>query len=126
METQKRGLSIDTERLESDCLISIKSQGKLTHQDYVALTPVIDSALSTVKDPQIKLFMDITELDGWELRALWDDFRLGLKHGKKFHKVAIYGYIRCGNFLAKIGSLFIAGEIKFFDHESDALEWLNE
>jgi len=30
----------------------------------------------------------MTELQGWELRAAWDDFKIGLKHGGDFEKVA--------------------------------------
>jgi hypothetical protein len=30
--------------------------GKLTHEDYNTITPLIDSALDGVKDPKVKVF----------------------------------------------------------------------
>ena len=36
------------------------------------------------------------------LRALWDDCKLGLRHGKKFSRVAIYGNKAWLKYAAKI------------------------
>ncbi len=91
MRIQRHGLSIGIERSDSDFFLSLKAVGKLSHEDYKIMTPMIDSALSTVKEPQVKVLIDGTELEGWELRAAWDDFKLGLKHGNEFMKIAIYG-----------------------------------
>jgi len=52
---------------------------------------MIDSALAKVKAPKVKVLIDGTELEDWEPRAAWDDFKLGLKHGNEFVKIAIYG-----------------------------------
>ena len=40
---------------------------------------------------KIRAYVDITELEGWELQAAWDDFKLGLKHNKEFCRVAVLG-----------------------------------
>ena len=87
---------------------------------------MIDSALAEVKSPKVRAFIDGTELDGWEARAGWDDFKLGLKHGNQFEKIAIYGNKKWQQLSAKVGNWFIAGEIKFFDNDSDAIAWLKE
>ncbi len=52
---------------------------------------MIDNALNGVKDAKVKVFIDGTQLEGWELRAAWDDFKLGLKHKNEFEKIAILG-----------------------------------
>jgi len=87
---------------------------------------MIDAALSEVKEPQVKVLLDATELEGWELRAAWDDFKLGLKHGNEFIKIAIYGNKSWQETIAKIGSWFISGEVRYFERGEDALIWLNE
>ena len=56
----------------------------------------------------------------------WDDFKLGLKHGNEFEKIAIYGNKNWQEITAKIGAWFISGEVKYFESEDDALAWLNE
>lgn len=122
---QKHGLSIGIERVDNDFFLSLKAVGKLTHEDYLHITPMIDAALKEVPHPKVKVLVDAYELEGWEVRAAWDDFKLGLKHGHEFDRIAIYGDKRWQEMMAKVGTWFISGEIKYFDDFGLALEWLN-
>ncbi|SFV51467.1 hypothetical protein MNB_SV-6-769 [hydrothermal vent metagenome] len=126
MKFEKHGLTIGIERVENNFLLSLKASGKLTHEDYEMITPMIDSALSEVKDPKVKAIIDATQLDGWEPRAAWDDFKIGLKHGNEFEKIAIYGNKDWQKFAAKIGSWFMSGEIKYFNDYDEAIRWIQE
>ncbi len=126
MKFKRHGLSIGIARTGDDYFLSLTAQGTLTHKDYEIITPMIDSALAEVKDPKVKVLVDGTELEGWEARAAWDDFRLGLKHGREFEKIAVYGNKKWQEFAVKVGSWFTAGEVKYFENENDALSWLNE
>lgn len=126
MKLEQHGLSIGIVRTGEEFFLSLKAQGKLTHKDYERITPMIDSALAEVKEPKVKVFIDGTELEGWEARAAWDDLKLGLKHGNEFEKIAICGNKKWQEYAAKIGSWFIAGDIKYFENESEALAWLHE
>jgi len=91
MTTSRHGLSIGIERINSSFFLKLKATGKLTHEDYKIIDPLIDAALNGIKQPKIKALIDGTELEGWELQAAWDDFKLGLKHNNEFEKIAIYG-----------------------------------
>ncbi len=124
MSATKHGLSIGIEKIDDEFFLSLKAVGRLTHEDYETIAPMLDSALSAVKEPKIKAIVDGTELEGWELRAAWDDFKLGLKHGSEFEKIAIYGNKNWQQIAAKIGSWFISGEAKYFENYDDALAWL--
>lgn len=126
MKPKRHGLSIGIERIGDRFFLYLRAQGKLTHRDYEMITPMIDSALAGVKNPKINALIDGTELEGWEARAAWDDFRLGLKHGGEFEKIAIYGNKKWQDILAKVGSWFISGEVRCFEEEGDALAWINE
>lgn len=126
MTIKRHGLSIGIERIDNAFFLSLKAIGKLTHEDYETIVPMIDSALEGVKDPRINVLIDGTELEGWELRAAWDDLKLGLKHGSQFEKIAIVGNKKWQEYSAKMGSWFISGEVEYFETESDALEWLQE
>ncbi|MDX1490745.1 MAG: STAS/SEC14 domain-containing protein [Pseudohongiellaceae bacterium] len=126
MDFKRHGVSIGIERSDSQFFLSLKAVGKLTHEDYEIITPMLDSALAGVDKPRINALIDGTELDGWEMRAAWDDFKLGLKHGREFAKIAIYGNKRWQEMAAKVGAWFISGEVKYFDSEQDALAWINE
>lgn len=124
MTVKRHGLSIGIETIDNNIYLTMKAIGKLTHEDYAALVPMIESALDTVKEPKVKALIDGTELEGWELRAAWDDFKLGLKHGNEFEKIAIYGNKGWQEIAAKIGSWFMSGEVKYFETYNDALDWL--
>ncbi len=124
MTTKRHGLFIGIERVNNQFFLSLKAVGKLTHEDYLKITPMIDSALAEVKDPQVNVFIDGTELEGWELRAAWDDFKLGLKHGSEFNKIAIYGNKTWQEFTAKIAAWFISGQVRYFTDSKAAFAWL--
>lgn len=122
----RHGLSIGIERVNSEFFLTLKAVGKLTHEDYEKINPMIDSALEGVKDPKIKAFIDGSELEGWELRAAWDDFKLGLKHGSEFDKIAIFGNKKWQEYASKIGSWFVSGDVKYFESADEALVWLQQ
>tara|TARA_R110000744_G_scaffold85567_1_gene167218 strand:- start:57 stop:443 length:387 start_codon:yes stop_codon:yes gene_type:complete len=126
MNSVRHGLSIGIERTGNDFFLSLKAIGKLSHADYEIITPMIDSALATVTAPKVNVLIDGTELEGWELRAAWDDLKLGLKHNNEFNKIAIYGNKNWQEITAKVGSWFISGEIKYFENITDAMQWLKK
>ena len=126
MNMTRHGLSIGIERVGNEFFLSLKAMGMLTHADYEKINPMIDSALGSINDPKVKVFIDGSELEGWELRAAWDDFKLGLKHGSEFDKIAIFGNKQWQEYAAKIGSWFISGEVKYFEDSDEALTWLQE
>jgi hypothetical protein len=118
------GLSIGIQRSGRDFYVKLTAIGTLTSHDYDVITPLIDAALGAVQEPRVKMFIDATQLDGWELGAAWDDLKLGLKHGHEFTKIAIHGNKTWLKMASKIGSWFISGEMKFFEDGDEALIWL--
>lgn len=126
MNHLRHGLSVGIERMGNDFFLSLKVVGKLTHADYQIITPMIDSAIATLKDPNVDVLIDATELEGWELRAAWDDFKLGLKHNNEFNKIALVGNKNWQEMAAKVGAWFISGEMKYFENMTDATAWLKK
>jgi hypothetical protein len=68
----------------------------------------------------------MTELDGWEPRAAWDDFRLGLRHGSEFTRVAIVGNKRWQELSARVGNWILSGDVRYFEAIDAAVAWLRE
>jgi hypothetical protein len=124
MKSYKHGLSIGINRVDNEFFLFLKAIGKLSHEDYEKINPMIDNALLGIKEAKIKALIDATQLEGWELRAAWDDFKLGLKHDSEFEKIAIYGNEKWQEYISKIASWFISGEVKFFENEEEAIKWL--
>lgn len=123
---KKHGLNLGLTRVEEHVFMELKAIGKLTHEDYQTITPMLESTIASIEHPKIHVLIDATEFEGWEARALWDDFKLGLKHGKEFQKMAIVGNKKWMSYAVKMGSWFIAGDAKKFDDLTEAIAWLNE
>ena len=123
----KHGLSIGINRINDEFLMTFKAIGTLTHKDYEEITPMIESALKGVNKPKIKMLVDITEFEGWEARAMWDDFKVGLNIGFNFEKIAMYGsHSKLIDYSVKISSWFTKDSIQEFSSEEEAIAWLNK
>lgn len=122
----RHGLHIGIENINNDFILSFKAVGILTHEDYKVITPMIDSALEGIKHPNIKILADLSEFEGWELRAAWDDFKIGLKYDFDFDKIAIYGNKKMWlEYGLKISSWFTSGDIKEFTNAEESTAWLS-
>ena len=126
MAIQKHGFIVGLNRIDDEFIITMKAIGTLKDEDYKIMVPILDDLIKAVKDPKVKVFVDATDLEGWELKAGWDDFKFGLKHGNEFSKIAFVGNKKWEEHAAKIGSWFFPGEIKYFESEPEALFWLIE
>lgn len=125
MAMLKHGISIGIERHgDDDFFVAVKAIGTLTHQDYEMMVPVLESALEGVKDPDIFALVDVTELEGMELKAAWDDIKLEVKHIRHFEKIAIVGKTTLQEVLAKLANWFTPAEVRFFVDNGDAIAWL--
>ena len=127
MTLLKHGISVGIERYgEDDFFVTFKAIGTLTHQDYEVMVPVLEAALAGVKDPDIYALVDVTELEGWELQAAWDDLKLGVKHVRHFERIAIVGKTTLQEVMAKLANWFTPAEVKFFVDKLDAITWLKD
>ena len=123
---ERHGFSVGFERNEDYCFLRMRVYGKLSHEDYQQMSPLIENALKGVENAHVTALIDIREFEGWDIRAAWDDFRIGLKEGRKFSKIAILGNSMWLKNYTNIGRWFISGHTEFFENEADALAWLNE
>ncbi|MET4693216.1 STAS/SEC14 domain-containing protein [Endozoicomonas lisbonensis] len=126
MNTTKHGISINIENIEDESILVLNVFGKLTHSDYESFTPALESAINQAPDSTVKLLVDISDLQGWELRAFWDDCKMGLKHNKDFKQIALLSNKNWQDIAAKVGNWFLAGELKSFGNKDDALNWLSQ
>lgn len=122
---QRHGIAIGVERANNQVMMTLTLTGKLTHQDYELITPMLEQALSGVAESSVRMLVDASQFHGWELAAVWDDFKFGVKHHRDFGKIAVFGKPNWPQWVASISSWFISGEVKFFEDEIDALTWLH-
>ena len=101
MSNYKNGLSLCVERINNDTLMTLKITGTLTQEDYKLLTPMINFALEGVRNPKIIVMVDGKQVEGHELIAVWDCFKIGLELGSEFEKQQSIGAKHRKQFPAK-------------------------
>ncbi|MCF6774980.1 STAS/SEC14 domain-containing protein [Thiotrichales bacterium 19X7-9] len=107
--------------------LHISVSGKLTHEDYIQfLIPTLEDAIT--KYGKLRLLLEVTNFNGWELQAAWDDFITGIKHRKDFQKIAIVGEDIWQEMLSKLFSIFVYADMKYFseDDMERAINWIND
>ncbi len=124
-ELIKHGLSIGINRIENNFFVKLTIEGTLTHEDYDVMLPMIENAIKGIDKPHIKLLVDATLFNGWELRAMWDDLKFGLTHLTLFTKIAFVGHKKWEEYAIKISNWFMIGEIEYFETMDEALYWIH-
>jgi len=102
--------------------VALKASGKLTHDDYQWLTPALEARISEVGP--LSVLFDMESFEGWELRAAWDDFLLGLKHLGDFERIALVGDRKWEEIGARIADHLIKAEVRFFDVSERDAAWM--
>ncbi|MCB9914736.1 MAG: STAS/SEC14 domain-containing protein [Planctomycetes bacterium] len=107
-------------------LVALRFIGKLEHEDFDALTPILDAQIE--KDGgKIRLLLDLSEFDGWEdLHALWNHFVLVKNHHKHVERIAVLGDEAWERKLAELADRFALAEVGYYtaDRSAAAIEWL--
>jgi len=124
MVVKEHGVGISLRRLDGSLFVELALLGTLTHEDYGLFVPMIDKAMKETPDVKMDMLVDLCELEGWEPRAAWDDFRFGLAHRSDFKKLAIVGNARWQKLAAKLSDWFAGGETRYFEDRTSALAWL--
>ncbi len=124
MTSHRHGVTVGIERVGRRYYLYLTARGTLEHEDYEIINPMLESALYGIRQPSIDALIDVRELKGWEARAAWDDLKLGLKHNNSFARIAVVGEKSWQKLLGKVGGWFVAGEVKTFETEAEAVAWL--
>jgi hypothetical protein len=107
-------------------LLVIEATAKLTTQDYEDIfIPKLDELLGMFPKIRVVFYFD-DAFEGWELGAMWDDAKYGLKHKNDFERIAVVGAPRWANGLMKLGAHFMPGELRIFEGTAleEALVWI--
>jgi len=110
--------------LDEPHIYAFEVRGKLRAQDYDILRSKIERQLKN--ESPISLLIKVKEFEGWTLKAMWEDLKLGIDHNEDFLRIALVGGRWIDKVLSDIGDLFLAAEIENFDNKTDAINWLKQ
>ena len=109
-------------------ILFAKATGQLTIDDYEQVfIPKLNELIKEYGKIRVVLYLD-ENFSGWEIGAMWDDAKFGIQHLNDFEKVALVGGEKWTQWMTNIGSYFIKGEVKTFDHPAlpEALAWIGD
>ena len=108
-------------------IIAFRASGKLTDEDYKnILVPSIEAMVKEHGKVRLLLYLD-EGFKGWEPRAMWDDFKVGLgKLKDDFEKFALVGGPKWVQWAMKLDNYLMRGEVKTFSivQLQDAWQWV--
>jgi len=108
-------------------VVGIKAEGKVTDEDYkTIIIPAIDAMLAE-NDKGNFLYYLSPEFAGFELGAMWDDFKYAAGHHTKFNRIALVGGPRWVEWSSKVCGHFVDAEVKAFEDSEleDAWNWVD-
>ena len=105
-------------------ILGYKAIGKITRDDYAALTADVEALLK--QESSICLLLDLEPFKDEEREAWRADLKFGREYRKKIAKMAIVGDKKWQEWLTTIVDPFYAREAEFFptDEREAAWEWL--
>jgi hypothetical protein len=122
---QKALAMIDCHPDSLDETLVIHATGILSSADYeTRFVPMVEAKIS--RHGKINLIMYLDEnFEGWDIGAIWDDARFGLKHRHDFKRVAVVGAQVWFKWAYNLGSKFLDGKFHTFDQDdlAGAIAW---
>jgi hypothetical protein len=106
-------------------VLAIEATGKVTHEDYRnVLIPKAEAMMA--KGPIRMLYVVGKELTGFELEALWDDGKFGLKYWHDFSHIAVVTDQTWLRAAVTMFTPFFRGEVRMFrlSEMSTAKDWI--
>ncbi len=107
--------------------IGLKVDGKLLHADYEGFVPQFEKLIK--EHGSIRCCIELTNMEGYQLRAIWDEMKFDVKHIRQIERCAIVGDPSWHKWWTKLGKmLFPKTKVLYFepDEIGEAWEWLKE
>ena len=115
------------EEWTGDGVIALRVSGKLMHADYEGFVPKLEDAIA--EHGAIRCLIDMKELDGIELRAVWDELKFDLKHATEVSRCGVVGDRAWERWAtAAAHPIFRKADIRFFERSEfdSAVAWVRE
>lgn len=98
--------------------------GKLTTQELQEFLPHMEAAMSMAKK-KLRLLIDVTKMQGAEIKSEWEAFELLKKHFGQIEYIAIVGAHSWTKVMSEIlaGSIFVDAETHYFKPEEIEYAW---
>jgi hypothetical protein len=107
-------------------VLAVTFHDKITRQDYHAFVPAVNRAVR--KHRKVRLLIEMADVHGWSVGALWEELKLDLKHFDHVERLALVGDQKWESGLAAYSRMLGTAVIRHFDadHAAEARAWVRE
>ncbi|MGC1389857.1 MAG: STAS/SEC14 domain-containing protein [Bacteroidales bacterium] len=111
-----------------DNVLGVSAEEKITGSDYeTVLIPAIEEKLKTNK--KIRMLYQLgSKFNGFELSAMMDDAKIGMKHLSAWDRIALVSDHEMINIFAKFFGHMLSCELRIFKNAEleEAINWISE
>ncbi len=118
-KVDKKDSSISIKKIYTELNVT----GKLTSDDIKSFEEKLEALVLEHKVSSIDTLVDIREMKGVSLLAMWEDLVFYLKNIKLIDKVAVVGTKKSTNLSSKIANKLTPNNMNYFDNYEDAKNW---
>lgn len=103
-------------------LVSVTVYGEFTLADYKEFEELVNYRAKF--EERVNLLVDLRQMVGFTLDVAWEDVRFSRAHAHDFGKIAILTSSQWLTWSAWLQQMFVDAEVRVFDEEQTAREWL--
>lgn len=108
-------------------VFEMRASGKLLHDDYDRFVPKLEKLIA--EHGSIRCLVELADLHGIELRALWDEIKFDVRHARQIERCAVVGDRAWEAWMTKLSRpVFYKAEIRYFDaaDRDKAWDWIKD
>ena len=108
-------------------LLAVKATDKLTAEDYEKIfIPKLHELIGKYGKIRVLFYLP-DSFKGWELGAMWDDAKFGMRHRNDFEKIALAGGPNWVKWATEIAAHILKCDVKTFKTEElqESLSWIS-
>ena len=119
-------MSVTVREYADGKVLAVTFHDRITRQDYHEFVPAVNGAVR--KHRKVRLLVEMADVHGWSVGALWEDLKLDLKHFGHIERLALVGDQKWESGLAVYSRMLGTAEIRHFDaeHAAAAQAWIRE
>ncbi len=105
--------------------VIVHAIGTLTKSDYKRFVPEFEHQVC--QHGKLRFLFDLTEFQGWEVGALWEEVKFDLKHFADIERIAVVGDKQWQHGMTTFFKPFTKASVQYFDFNSvfaEAQKWL--
>lgn len=108
----------------SNSVVSVAVLGEFTLADFKEFEELV---LFQIKfDGPVGLLFDLREMADFTVDMAWEEIKFSRQHGSEFNRIAVITDSQWVAWSAWLEQLFVSADLRVFDDEAEARQWLSE